>query len=303
LLNGKREPFEAAHAAADERSDGTYKLTRDLATYAITKEVEAGRGTPSGGAYLSFRHVPEIELRRAFGPVIDRLAANGIDLTQCDIEVAPIAHYHMGGVQVSAALQTCVPGLYVCGEAIGGSNGANRLSGNAISEAFVFGARAGRAAVNAARSETSAAWPEKVAAASVDLLRAARRWNGPNLAQMVVDLQDLMSDQVGPLRTQEKLEGAIATLGQMSFDLGEVPQSSGKAFDPVLLDWLDLRNMILAARTVAAAALARTESRGAHQRDDYLHMDEHWMFNQVVKLSNGRLDISRSVPPQSRAAA
>jgi succinate dehydrogenase / fumarate reductase flavoprotein subunit len=64
LLNGNREPFEPRYAKPDERSDGTYKLTRDLATYAITKEVEAGRGTPSRGAYLSFRHVPEAELPR-----------------------------------------------------------------------------------------------------------------------------------------------------------------------------------------------------------------------------------------------
>ena len=80
LLNGNRDPFEEKYSKSNERNDGTYKLTRDLATYAITKEVEAGRGTPAGGAYLSFRHVPESELRRAFGPVIDRLAANGIDL-------------------------------------------------------------------------------------------------------------------------------------------------------------------------------------------------------------------------------
>ena len=130
------------------RSDGRYVLTRDLATYAITKEVEAGRGSPAGGAYLSFQHLPEAEIRNAFGPVVDRLAANGIDLTKRPVEVAPIAHYHMGGVRVDETLRTAVPGLYACGEAVGGANGANRLSGNAITEALVFGARAGR---NAAR--------------------------------------------------------------------------------------------------------------------------------------------------------
>ena len=77
--------------------DGRYVVTRDLATYAIVKEVEAGRGSPHGGAYLSFQHCSEAELRTAFGPVIDRLARNNIDLTKMPIEVAPIAHYHMGG--------------------------------------------------------------------------------------------------------------------------------------------------------------------------------------------------------------
>src|SRR3984957_19285847 len=304
LLNGNREPFEARYAKPDERSDGTYKLTRDLATYAITKEVEAGRGTPSGGAYLSFRHVPEAELRRAFGPVIDRLAANGIDLTRGDVEVAPIAHYHMGGVRVSATLETDVAGLYACGEAIGGANGANRLSGNAITEAFVFGARAGKNAAKAALANPSAAArSQKAAAAALDLLRQPRRKDGPNLARTVADLQALMDEQVGPFRTQTKLDAAITRLEQMSADLGTVPQGSGQGFDPVLLDWLDLRNMLLVARSVATAAAARTESRGSHQREDHLGMDESWTVNQVIRLSGDRLDLRRSVPQRPEIAA
>ncbi len=143
LLNGRMEEFTSAYGS-DE--DGKYVLTRDLATYAILKEVEAGRGSPHGGAYLSFQHCTAAALREAFGPVIDRLAANNIDLTQMPIEVAPIAHYHMGGVKADAAMATDVPGLFVAGEVVGGANGANRLSGNALTEAFVFGRRAGKSA-------------------------------------------------------------------------------------------------------------------------------------------------------------
>eukprot|EP01035_Chromulina_nebulosa_P013308 gene13308-17676_t len=131
LLNSELREFEQDYATHDSRSDGKYVLTRDLATYAITKEVEAGRGSPAGGAWLSFQHVPEAEIRKAFGPVVDRLAANGIDLAKHPVEVAPIAHYHMGGIRVDAAMQTGVAGLFACGEAVGGANGANRLSGNA----------------------------------------------------------------------------------------------------------------------------------------------------------------------------
>jgi succinate dehydrogenase / fumarate reductase flavoprotein subunit len=304
LLNGDREPFEEIYATPDERSDGTYKLTRDLATYAITKEVEAGRGTPSGGAYLSFRHVPEAELRSAFGPVINRLAANGIDLTRQDVEVAPIAHYHMGGIRVSSSLQTSVPGLYACGEAIGGSNGANRLSGNAITEAFVFGAIAGRNAAKAALSKTSAsAWSERAAAVTLDLLRWPRRKDGANMARTLVNLQALMGEHVGPFRSQKMLDDAIIKLEQMNADLGDVPQGSAEGFDPVLQDWLDLRNMLLVARSVATAASARTESRGAQQREDYPGMEENWAVNQVVRLSGDRLDLRRSVPQRPEVAA
>src|SRR5271155_5299810 len=135
LLNGRRDEFTSRYGS-DE--DGKYVLARDLATYAIVKEVEAGRGSAHGGAYLSFEHCSAAALREAFGPVIDRLAANAIDLTKMPVEVAPIAHYHMGGVKADAGMATELPGLFVAGEVVGGANGANRLSGNAITEALVF---------------------------------------------------------------------------------------------------------------------------------------------------------------------
>src|SRR5271170_6956071 len=143
LLNGRMEEFTSRYGS-DE--DGKYVLPRDLATYAIVKEVEAGCGSPHGGAYLSFQHCSEGALRAAFGPVIDRLAQNAIDLTRMPVEVAPIAHYHMGGVEADAGMATNVPGLFVAGEVVGGANGANRLSGNAITEALVFSRRAGKSA-------------------------------------------------------------------------------------------------------------------------------------------------------------
>src|SRR5438132_13742328 len=120
LLNGAKEEFTSRYGT---REDGAYVITRDLATYAIIKEVEAGRGSPHGGAYLSFEHCSAEALRAAFGPVIDRLAANNIDLTKMPVEVAPIAHYHMGGVAADPRMETEVPGLLVAGEAVGGADG------------------------------------------------------------------------------------------------------------------------------------------------------------------------------------
>ena len=91
--------------------------------------------------------------------MIDRLLVNGIDLTQMPVEVGPMADYHMGGIRVDTNMRTRIEGLYAAGEAVGGSNGANRLSGNAITEAFVFGARAGSSAAEAAQ-RAPAAWDE-----------------------------------------------------------------------------------------------------------------------------------------------
>lgn len=286
LLNAEMREFEADYATKDKRSDGTYKLTRDLATYAITREVEAGRGSPAGGAYLSFQHVPAAEIRKAFGPVVDRLAENGIDLAERPVEVAPIAHYHMGGIRVDPAMQTGVPGLYACGEAVGGANGANRLSGNAITEAFVFGARAGRSAAHYAASHASH-WRNEAAHSARDLLAGARPVNDFNPAAAIADLQAVMADDVGPFRTDAKLRRAIDRVAQMQHDLGERPVSLGGAFDTMLSDWLDLRNMLQVAQAVARPALARTESRGAHQRDDHPALDDGWCVNQIVALKDG----------------
>jgi len=302
LLNSDMREFEQDYATRDDRSDGRYVLTRDLATYAITREVEAGRGSPAGGAYLSFQHVPEAEIRSAFGPVVDRLAANGIDLAKRPVEVAPIAHYHMGGVRVDETLQSRVPGLYACGEAVGGANGANRLSGNAITEAFVFGARAGRNAAQRALQGPSR-WSPEAAGPAHDLLRSAQRRDAPNPAAVVAELKTLMADTVGPFRTEAKLRSAVRAIERLKTEIGETPFASAAAFDPVLVDWLDLRNMLLVAQSVTLPALARTESRGAHQREDHPGLDDTWCVNQRVALSRGQIELSRSAPSTGRAAA
>jgi succinate dehydrogenase/fumarate reductase flavoprotein subunit len=199
LLNGAMEEFTERYGT---REDGRYVLARDVATYAICKEVEAGRGSPHGGAWLSFQHCGEKELRAAFGPVIDRLAKNGIDLTRMPIEVAPMAHYHMGGIRVNAALETSVPGLFAAGEAVGGANGANRLSGNAVTEALAFGRRAGRSAA-AFASQT------KLQALPSPKVTPEDGRKGINPAAELVALQATMNNDVGPFRTRAGGERAL----------------------------------------------------------------------------------------------
>jgi succinate dehydrogenase/fumarate reductase flavoprotein subunit len=300
LLNAEGEEFADRYGQAES---GNYVLTRDVATYAIFKEVEAGRGSPAGGAYLSFAHVPEAELRSAFGPVIDRLARNGIDLTKMPVEVAPIAHYHMGGVRVNAAMETRVPNLFAAGEAVGGANGANRLSGNAISEAFVFGEHAGAAAAARAKARGASGWNAKTATAGLDFLNSrSNAAAAPNTAALLVELQALMADNAGPFRTEAKLSEALLRLEQMQRELGALPGGGDAHYNMVRLDWLDLRNMLLVAQTVVLAALERRESRGAHQREDYPGLAPEWESNQVLSWRERKLVLSRA-PLRSDAQA
>lgn len=297
LINNRGEEFTRNYGVAE---DGKYRITRDAGSYAILKEVEAGRGSPHGGVFLSFQHVPEAALRGAFGPVIDKLADNGIDLTKTPVEVAPIAHYHMGGIAVDRQMHTGLTGLYAAGEAVGGANGANRLSGNAVTEALVFGREAGRSAAAYAKGLHQVA--EGDARAALDLL-GAEGARDINTAAMVQTLQAIMQDEVGPLRDDTKLRRALARIDQLDAALGEAPPGTGTAFDMRRIDWLDLRNMLLVARAVAQSALARTESRGAQQREDYPQTSPDWAVNQIVSWRGGRLAVTRAAAAQAQAAA
>ena len=299
LLNGRMEEFTSRYGS-DE--DGKYRLTRDLATYAIFKEAEAGRGSPHGGAYLSFQHCTPESLREAFGPVIDRLAENHIDLTRMPVEVAPIAHYHMGGVKADVTMSAGLPGLYVAGEVVGGANGANRLSGNAITEALVFGRRAGRSAAERAKGLTRQGLRAQDAAAALDLVRAGTgRRSRSGTAEMVARLQATMSDDVGPIRTGAKLQRAVLDIRSLAAELGALPPGQTAPFDLERLEWFDLRNMLAVAHAVAATALRRTESRGAHQREDFPQMQPHWQVHQSLRLRDGELRVDGA--PDAEALA
>ena len=299
LLNNRMEEFTQRYGVAE---DGKYVITRDVGSHAILKEVEAGRGSPHGGAYLSFQHCSATALREAFGPVIDRLAANGIDLTKMPVEVAPIAHYHMGGIAADPQMRTDLPGLFAAGEAVGGANGANRLSGNAITEALVFGRRAGRSAANHAKRMRAMPDLADNAQAALSLTTASSN-SELNTAEIVQTLQATMQDHVGALRSQAGLTRALDTIARLTRDIGDGPPGDGKQFDMRRIDWFDLRNMLLVARTVTEAALARNETRGAHQREDYPQLSPDWALNQFVRLRDNRIVMSATATHANAAVA
>jgi succinate dehydrogenase/fumarate reductase flavoprotein subunit len=293
LLNGRMEEFLDRYGAED---GGRYVATRDVASYAILKEVEAGRGSPHGGAYLDFSHVPEVQLRDAFGSVIDRLQANGIDLTQEPVEVAPMAHYHMGGLRCNDRMETTVAGLYGAGEAVGGAHGATRLSGNAITEAFVFGERAGRYAAEFARGAGLPRWDEAAAEDLEQILLepVSKRPRRPESAtRLIAELQELMSDKVGPLRSGEGIAQGLGRIRELRLEvLPALAVPNVGQFNMEWQSWLDLRNMLETAEAVAAAAFERRESRGAHVRLDFPDTDAAATANLVVHRQGSELSLS-----------
>jgi succinate dehydrogenase / fumarate reductase, flavoprotein subunit len=281
LLNGQRQEFIHNYGGRD---DGKYTATRDLATYAICKEVEAGRGSPSGGVYLSFEHISHCQLVDAFGPVIKKLAANDIDLTRSAIEVSPIAHYHMGGIKVNSAMETAVPGLFAAGEAVGGAGGANRLSGNAITEALVFGEIAGREAARHVHAHTSAASSGEL---RTHAPQVATQDDSTQCVLRLRELKHLMWHQVGPFRDATGLTSALAQIRAWQQQLPAKPPPA--TFANELVDWYELETALTVAETITLAALNRKESRGAHQREDYPAQHKALTVNQTLHMQDNRV--------------
>src|SRR4030095_582746 len=126
-------------------------LTRDVVAKGITKEINEGRGSPHGGAFLDIAsRVPADKIRKKLPSMYHqfKVLAN-LDITKEPMEVGPTLHYFMGGVRVNSdTQQSAVPGLFACGECAGGMHGANRLGGNSLSDLLVFGRLAGVGAAN-----------------------------------------------------------------------------------------------------------------------------------------------------------
>ena len=168
----------------------------------------------------------------------------------------------------------------------------------------MFGRRAGRSAAERAARIDVQPFRQEAAREAIELATAGRdieRTDLPNSAELILSLQDTMADDVGSFRTGPKLERAITRIDRLARDLGERSFGDRAPFDMQRIDWLDLRNMVLVARTVARAALRRAESRGAHQREDFPGMLAHWRVNQVVRWQDGAIDLT-SAPPADSAA-
>jgi succinate dehydrogenase/fumarate reductase flavoprotein subunit len=273
LLNGNGEEFLGESGDAS----GAYTTPRDTATYKIFSEVEAGRGSPHGGAYLDFRMIGADALKAGFGPVIDILARQGVDLTRDMVEVSPMAHFMLGGIAVDAAMQTGVDGLLACGEAIAGMHGANRLSGNAITEALVTGRIAGETAI--ARNAHPRTSVEAALAQEWSQLQAlwhprAVMHDDAPIDAMKARLQETMWENAGPLRTGAKLERALADIRALAAESEGLALAPVEAFALNLQERVELRMMLAVAESIVLPAIERRESRGAHVRLDFPEQDD-----------------------------
>src|SRR5262249_50389724 len=159
--------------------------------------------------------------------------------------------------------------------------------GNAIPEALVFGDVAGRNAANFAATRQMPDELHDASAAAVGQIRVLADGRDGDVAapELLNELRDLMWRDVGPFRTASGLSVAIGGLEGMRAALPNIGIPAGRQFNAALADWFELRGSLTAAMAVANAAAARTESRGAHQRDDFPDTDPAWARSQRITMT------------------
>ena len=265
LLDGNGRRFMQDYDPAGERA------TRDIVSRAIYAEMRAGRTTPNGGVYISMGHLGADEVAKRFPGMVRRCADCGFDLAAGRVEVVPTAHYLMGGVVVEPDTRTAIPGLFVAGEDAGGAHGANRLGGNGVANSTVFGGIAGEemAAFAGAREGWADPDIDGAAAAIEDSLVPFRREKA-DINSIRERLLDTMWDGVGVIRDASGIAAAQARIGELKSELSQSGiGADDRVFNLSWHDWLNLRSLLEVAEVVAAAALSRENSRGAHYREDF----------------------------------
>ncbi|MCU4295900.1 FAD-binding protein [Brevibacterium permense] len=278
--------------------------TRDRVALAAYREIAEGRGTENGGVWLDVSHLPRETIMNRLPRVFQTLMETQmLDITASPIEIAPTAHYSMGGVWVDPVdHSTEVEGLWAIGEASSGLHGANRLGGNSLIELLVFGRIVGRSAVaysdsleaqvrsHAAVDEAKSEISELLEAEGTENVRALQR----EVRNLMTEHAGVVRDEAGLLAGLEKLAGIEARMA----DVGIHPDIAGFAD---LSHAFDLRSSVLAARATLECALERRETRGCHNRSDYPEQDPNLQVNLVWSPSTGV--VRESIPAVSADVA
>jgi len=277
---------------------------RDVMMKLMFTEIDEGRGTATDGLYIDLRQSakPMSEIRRILRKLdslpYHNLADLNIDIAEQPIEVAPATHYTLGGVRIDAWGRTSVPGLYACGEAAGNVHGANRTSGNALTETQVFGRRAGLTAAQEAVVPTGpAAEAPEVAdeRARVSALFVA----GPGYAlrprEVKQALKQVMHEHLGHHRDERGMSRALDQISELRRDrLPRVRVTAGAVFNYELQEALEATAMLDVAETVVLSGLERRESRGHHWRSDFPGSEPGDLRHTTVRRVGDRLQLGRA---------
>jgi succinate dehydrogenase / fumarate reductase flavoprotein subunit len=275
---------------------------RDRVALAIYTEIIEGRGGPNGGVFLDISHRPKDEILEKLPRMYRQfIEYQMLDISKQPMEVAPTAHYSMGGIAVDPETHaTDVVGLYAAGECTSGLHGANRLGGNSLAETVIFGRRAGAAAAaHSQESEVQQRSKKAVQEAEGDLQALIKP--GSELARPLQRaLRDLMLEHCGVVRDEVKMRDGLRKLGVVAQAAESVDIRPGQEGWVELEHVLDLRAGLRTAEATLRGALERRESRGAHTRSDFPALDpalERNFYTRAEGRDQPLIVWSEPVPP------
>jgi succinate dehydrogenase / fumarate reductase flavoprotein subunit len=316
LFNDEVSESETRGGSGERRSPGGERFmeryspdqmeldARDVVARAIAQEISEGRGTDAGGVFLDISHRDRSFIRARLPRMYERFADLGVDLAEDPVEVAPTAHYGMGGVVVDETGETDISGLYAIGETMAGVHGANRLGGNSLAETIAFGAVTGEAIAERLDQRDRAASDTVADHARVHLAALRRLADSDGTYDpeaLMDDLRAVLWDHAGILRDQETLQEGleqVRAIRRRAADLS-VGGLTSRSFEFAM----NLTFALDVAEAILRGAAMRTESRGAHARTDYPDEHDEWQRNIVVSrgsLGSMRLDTA-PVPEPSDA--
>jgi succinate dehydrogenase / fumarate reductase flavoprotein subunit len=265
---------------------------RDVVARAIAREIAEGRGTDNGGVYLDISHRDAEFIEERLPRMHERFLDLGVDMAAEPVEVAPTAHYGMGGVRVDEWGETDVDGLFAIGETMAGVHGANRLGGNSLAETVAYGAVTGERIAN--RTDGPGSVPDDLLTAAAEphlsKLAATAGRSGEHEVEAVTEaLRDLMWEHTGILRDEASLRRGLERVEAIREKARDVRVGgvTSRSFEFAI----DLGFMLTTAEAVLSGALKRTESRGAHYRTDHPEIDPNWRQNICFE----RADIGRMI--------
>jgi succinate dehydrogenase / fumarate reductase flavoprotein subunit len=270
--------------------------TRDRVALANYTEIVEGRGGPNGGVFLDISHIGKeriIErLPRMYRQFIEYQM---LDISREPMEVAPTAHYTMGGIVVDPVdHSTDVPGLFAAGECTAGLHGANRLGGNSLIETVVYGRRAGEAALGFAFAGDVALRP----GAAAEELDAIVRPGSELARRLQRNVRDLMWERCGVVRNERGLDAGVRQLAAVRDAVDDIDVRFSAEGWADLAHACDVRAGVALAEATLIGAQRRRETRGCHNRDDYPELDADLAVNVHVRLDGDVLaSWAERVPP------
>lgn len=274
--------------------------TRDRVALANYTEIVEGRGTPNGAVYLDISHRPKDYILKKLPRMYRQfMESQMLDISRTPMEVAPTAHYSMGGVVVDPeTAATEIVGLYAAGEVAAGLHGANRLGGNSLVETVIFGRRAGEQAAAHSHGLNVQMRSKEVIRRADDEISSLIREGGELARPIQRAVRNTMWEHCGVVRDEARLTRGLAQIAELraAADRLDVRPSSEGWQDLALA--FDLRGALASAEATIRCAIERRESRGAQQRYDYPEVDPALRVNFRVRLVDGQQQVQRiDTPP------